>query len=257
MGGMSQEEIEALMNGVGGSDELSNNEESSTPSPAVDEEVSNKEDIDVSTIIGAEDILNEVVSDSAEEEPSECLSHKIDEGVFPLPVERNHKVVNQLTEVANDSEEKASQIFDVLSFILDENDEMLKKNKRLGDFVIKQTELLKILTGKFPKVTRFKENLELANGLSGISDEIANKVEAENMKLFEAMELMQFNDINRQKIERVMMVIKKLSTYLNNLFEDEDGSIEKLSIAKHLDGDKNDELVGDNLDDLIAEFNKK
>ena len=49
--------------------------------------------------------------------------NKIDEGVFPFPVEKNTKVVNQLSEVAHDSEEKASKIFDVLSFILDENNE--------------------------------------------------------------------------------------------------------------------------------------
>ncbi|OUR74331.1 hypothetical protein A9Q76_01075, partial [Arcobacter sp. 31_11_sub10_T18] len=40
---------------------------------------------------------------------------QIDQGVFPFPVEKNTKVVNQLSEVATDSEEKASKIFDVLS----------------------------------------------------------------------------------------------------------------------------------------------
>ena len=32
------------------------------------------------------------------------------EGIFPLPAEDDTKVVNQLTQVANDSEEKVSQI---------------------------------------------------------------------------------------------------------------------------------------------------
>ncbi len=34
------------------------------------------------------------------------------------------------------------------------------------------------------------------------------------MHIFQGMELMQFNDINRQKMERVMSVIRKLSIYL-------------------------------------------
>ena len=71
------------------------------------------------------------------------------------------------------------------------------------------------------------------------------------------MELMQFNDINRQKIERVMSVIRKLNLYLNNLFED-DGTVGKdIAVAKHIHGDENSDLIGDDLDKLIAEFSKQ
>ena len=48
----------------------------------------------------------------------------------------------------------------------------------------------------------------------------------EDTQIFQAMELMQFNDINRQKIERVMSVIRKLSSYLNNLFEDDTNEVD-------------------------------
>ena len=41
---------------------------------------------------------------------------KIKKGYSLLPAEKDTKVVNQLNQVANDSEEKVSQIFDVLSF---------------------------------------------------------------------------------------------------------------------------------------------
>ena len=66
---------------------------------------------------------------------------------------------------------------------------------------------------------------------------------------------MQFNDINRQKIERVMSVIRRLSSYLNNLFED-DAATTEIVVAKHIHGDDNDDLIGDDLDKLIAEFAK-
>lgn len=76
---------------------------------------------------------------------------------------------------------------------------------------------------------------------------------SEDLEIFQAMELMQFNDINRQKIERVMSVIRKLSMYLNNLFED-DGATKEVAIARHIHGDDTNDLIGDDLDKLIAEF---
>ena len=79
-----------------------------------------------------------------------------------MPIEHEHKVVNQLNEVAEDSEEKASQIFDVLSFILDENAEVEKYNKNINGFIEKQIELLESLGNKFPNIAVFSENLELA-----------------------------------------------------------------------------------------------
>lgn len=57
----------------------------------------------------------------------EWSSSKINEGVFPFPAENDTKVVSQLSQVANDSEEKVSQIFDVLSLALDNNNDIRKK----------------------------------------------------------------------------------------------------------------------------------
>ncbi len=78
-----------------------------------------------------------------------------------------------------------------------------------------------------------------------------------NAEIFQAMELMQFHDINRQKIERVMAVIRKLTIYLNNLFEDQ-GNHQEIAVAKHIAGDTNtdDLMASDDLEALIAEFNK-
>ena len=51
------------------------------------------------------------------------------EGSFSFYQLKRYKVVNQLNQVANDSEEKVSQIFDVLSLTLDNNNELKKKKK--------------------------------------------------------------------------------------------------------------------------------
>ena len=67
------------------------------------------------------------------------------------------------------------------------------------------------------------------------------------------MDLMQYHDINRQKIERVMSVIRKLSTYLNGIFEDDNDKPE-VQIARHISGDSSSTVDEDDIDSLIAEF---
>ncbi len=214
-----------------------------------EEEASTSDDMDIllSSIDGITDDHEELV-------PKEDISAKIEEGVYPLPVEKEHKIVNQLHEVAEDTEEKATQIFDVLNFILDENDVIEKNVKDTNEFLEQQIILLETLAKKFPGVEVFNENLLSAQRLSETTVVSLTKIENENNQIFEAMNLMQFNDINRQKIERVMSVIKKLSNYLNGIFEDETGKPE-VQVAKHISGDSTDSLDNEDLDALIAEFN--
>jgi len=187
----------------------------------------------------------------------EDIDSKINSGVFPLPVEQDNKVVNQLSQVANDSEEKATKIFDVLSNILDYNNEIQNDVQELASFNEKQTAMLSSLNQKFPNIDAFKQNLEQAEKMGSFISDINDKINNGNMEIFQAMELMQYHDINRQKIERVMSVIRKLTVYLNNLFEDEN-DYKEIAVAKHIHGDSStgDLMAEDDLDALIAEFNK-
>jgi len=198
-------------------------------------------------------------SPSQKNEPKkedDSIGAKIDKGIYPMPVEKEHKVVNQLNEVAEDSEEKASQIFDVLSFILDENDLLQRNTMQVLSFIDTQIKLLETLGTKFPNIEVFQENLNKAQESKNLISEITSGIEDENNKVFEAMELMQYHDINRQKIERVMAVIRKLSLYLSGLFED-DSNKPEVQIAKHISGDSSQTVSDDDLDSLIAEFNKE
>ncbi|AXX85461.1 hypothetical protein [Aliarcobacter skirrowii] len=185
----------------------------------------------------------------------EWSSSKINEGVFPFPAENDTKVVSQLSQVANDSEEKVSQIFDVLSLALDNNNDIRKKIKGFEEIAVSQMAFLNLLCDKFPNVSQFNEQLEKINQLQLDLKDLKTLLDNEDVHIFQGMELMQFNDINRQKIERVMSVIRKLSLYLNNLFEED--APKDIPMAKHIHGDTDTEdLVGDDLDKLIAEFNK-
>lgn len=183
-------------------------------------------------------------------------SSKINEGIIPTPAQSDTKVVSQLTQVANDSEEKVSKIFDVLSLALDNNSLIRNSFKECEKTINSQISLLNNLSQKFPNIKLFNEHLEEMNKMNSSVKNITNVLNDEDNSIFQAMELMQFNDINRQKIERVMFVIRKLSLYLNNLFEDDDTS-KNIAIAKHIHGDENDDLAGDDLDKLIEEFSKK
>lgn len=194
--------------------------------------------------------IDEDVSKSA----NSMVEEKIQSGVFPLPADDESKVVTQLSAVAEDSEEKATKIFDVLSYILDENMAIDGSVNKLSTFFEEQEKVLQTLTTKFPNVDVFSSNLEMLQELKDEPKNIKERLNNENNELFSAMELMQYHDINRQKIERVMSVIRKLSIYLNNIFED-DNSHKEIAVAKHISGDNTDDLVGDeDLDALIAEF---
>lgn len=192
---------------------------------------------------------------SEDEIVNDWASSKIDEGIIPTPAHHDAKVVSQLSQVANDSEEKVSQIFDVLSLALDNNGELRKSFKDCASTLEKEEKLLNNLIAKFPNIPVFKEHLDGIKSMNESLNRFESILNDEDNSIFQAMELMQFNDINRQKIERVMFVIRKLSTYLNNLFEDESDT-SSIAVAKHIHGDDNDDLAGDDLDKLIEEFSK-
>lgn len=210
---------------------------------------------DISEAVETE-IKTESTQQDTDEAVRENVENKIENGVFPLPADPESKVVSQLSAVANDSEEKATKIFDVLSFILDENSKIEQNTKKIDNFFVEQEKVLNILSEKFPNVDVFSSNLALLNELKDEPQLIRKNVMEQNNELFSAMELMQYHDINRQKIERVMSVIRKLSIYLNNIFED-DHTHQEIAVAKHISGDKTDDLVGaDDIEALIEEFGK-
>jgi len=281
---MTQEEIEALMNdtateeanaddildGIDGivesneTDELNVDDMLAGIDGIVDNEAESEE-VNVDDILaGIDGIVDNEPEDKSEEVNiddmlagidgiTENSNDKSDEAMLPLPSSREHKIVNQLNEVAEDTEEKASQIFDVLSFILDENEKVAKSNDASKEFIASQIELLEKLSNKFPNISLLEDNLKKAKEVEELTTLTTDIVNEENNKIFEAMEIMQYHDINRQKIERVMSVIRKLTQYLNGIFED-DSNKPEIQIAKHISGDGSQTVDESDIDDLISEF---
>lgn len=294
---MSQEEIEALMNGLDIVEDKSEPEAVEIEEPVkvdtkeIEELISQTKSIEgiedgirvLPNTDEIENLLKDIESTNVSEDKKEIedlesnmsldnfpkhenkiseddivknwTSSKINEGIIPTPAQSDTKVVSQLTQVANDSEEKVSKIFDVLSLALDNNGIIRDNFKDCEKSLSSQALLLNNLIQKFPNIKVFSEHLENINKISLSIKNLNNVLNDEDNSIFQAMELMQFNDINRQKIERVMFVIRKLSLYLNNLFED-DGDPQFTPVAKHIHGDTNNDLAGDDLDKLIEEFSK-
>ena len=271
---ISSDEIDSIINGIVSEDENKEKEDEVDASNDIPVDTSEIDDL----IAGLEKDKDTEKSDLDDEDYLKGLDLNLDaesiddmDKVEEEPIvnntsssKKNNDVVNvdkinipnQLGEVANDSEEKATKIFDALSYILEDNEELRKTTKSLDGFIQSQHKMLEMLNKKFPNVKEFSENLELVKSLLDKPQEIQERLHNRDKELFETMELMQFHDINRQKIERVMGLVINLSRQLNSIFEDESNSV-VLPGANHLPGDKSTDLVNsDDLESLIAEFGK-
>jgi len=69
---------------------------------------------------------------------------------------------------------------------------------------------------------------------------------------------MQFQDIHRQKIERVINIMRSLANYMNHLFSSSTDDSQRVSSAKHIPGDDTADLVADDdIEALINSFGQK
>lgn len=160
---------------------------------------------------------------------------------FGLPsVHSDDKVVNQLDEVTRDSEIKASEMFDRLEEISNhivnvQNIATQIENKIKDSSLEDKDEYAKLLS-------------ELNNTTLDTSDEVMN-----------IMDSMQYQDIHRQKIERVINVIRGLTKYMNSLFDSDIKDDERVSSAQYLPGDteNSDVMDNDEIEKMLASFAAK
>ncbi len=176
----------------------------------------------------------------------------------PPPPTEEHKVVHQLDDVTRDSEVKATQIFDQLDLIGTSAEKIAKMVKKIQEPLQKHQEIFDNLHGHFPNVESFKtalnEQQEILNALKSIEEEAANCSDSS----MQAMDIMQFQDIHRQKIERVVNVMRALSQYMNSLFEGKIDDSKRVSSATYITGDDDKDLASaDDIEALIASFGAK
>ena len=175
--------------------------------------------------------------------------------VYPPPADNNHKVVAQLDEVTKESEEKATQILDIMEDISNNIEKNLDSLKEVLAFLEKHRNICEKLHQKFPHIKLFKEEL---NNLDEMIKKIKTLIEtneATSEKIFMAMDIMQYQDIHRQKIERVINIMRALIKYMNKLFEGNIEDEKRVKSAKHIPGDKNEEVLSDeDIEALLEQF---
>ncbi|ORI07825.1 chemotaxis protein [Campylobacter concisus] len=252
---MTQEELDALMAG-GLDDELDDAKED-----AGQEVADVKEDTDeVTEVAEAIDTKDEPQSKS-ESNSKNAENYRVSaDGVWPPPPPtEDHKMVHQLDDVTRDSEEKATQMFDKLETINNFFMDAESDSNSLKDAINSNIELFTTLSQKFPNIAAFSEALEKNNALLGTIDNIIGNLQMGQDEIMMAMDMMQYQDIHRQKIERVINVMRALSKYMNTLFEGKIDDEKRVGSAVHIAGDTTTEnlVSNDDIEALIESLGKK
>jgi hypothetical protein len=176
----------------------------------------------------------------------------------PPPPLKENKVVHQLDDVTKESEEKATQMFDMLEQISNEQMAAEEKMSNIADTLNSLRELMGKLSAKFPQIEAFRAESEKIEAALATHEEVMNNLGNIGMNTMSIMDMMQYQDIHRQKIERVINIMRALSNYMNKLFEGKIDDEKRVSSAKHIHGDENNDVVGDDdIEALIAAFGKK
>ncbi|QFR50098.1 chemotaxis protein [Sulfurimonas lithotrophica] len=235
---MTQEELDALMNGDVDLDSL-------------DESVKEESSEDL-----AEEIIEEVeAAKEGEDIPagySERTAHH-----WPLPATDENKMVHQLDDVTKESEEKASEIFDIIENISNELMEKEENVNNVVEVINSNVELFTTLSTKFPEVEAFKTQLSKNESALEDANIALEMLQMSGDDIMNVMDIMQYQDIHRQKIERVINVMRALSKYMNTLFESKVDDEKRVSSAQHIVGDTHNELAStDDIEALLEQFGK-
>lgn len=203
--------------------------------------------------------LDRLIEQGADAEFDEEEDYSINVTKWPPPPPlTENKVVHQLDNVTQESEEKATQIFDMLELITNEQMSAEEQLNSVAGALRSQMELMDKLTNKFPHIETFKTQGEKLSGAMKANEAALDNLANIAMNCMSIMGMMQYQDIHRQKIERVINIMRALSNYMNKLFEGQIDDERRVSSAKHIHGDSNSELADeDDIEALIAAFGKK
>ncbi|MCK4875472.1 MAG: chemotaxis protein [Sulfurimonas sp.] len=230
---MTQEELDALMSG-----------------DIEDLDSSSDDDTDTQS---DEELGETAQEDSSDDKPlgyNDETSHH-----WPLPATEEHKMVHQLDDVTKESEEKATEIFDIIEGI---STELMEKEENVNSVVEvlnSNIELFTTLAAKFPDVEAFATQLDKNSSALDEANCTLEMIQTSGDSIMSVMDIMQYQDIHRQKIERVINVMRALSTYMNSLFEGKIDDDKRASSAQHLPGDENADIAStDDIEALLAQF---
>jgi chemotaxis regulatin CheY-phosphate phosphatase CheZ len=167
--------------------------------------------------------------------------------------EEDHRVVDKLDEITKESEEKANQLFELLENAVNRIDAMDAELKKVKPYLDEHKKFMDLFVSAFPKAS-VKKNYEYFFNVLKIFDEIQKTHEELKNYIFDSMDLLQFQDITRQKIEKVISVIQALHEYLNNWFAS--GSKVRARVAKTIVDESKKPQIDQEVDDIVNSFQK-
>ena len=226
---MTQEELDALMDGGFEDEELATMDEDGV----------------------------EKVEESTEEEVvdiDECL-----EDTLPPKATEDNKIVNQLDHVTQDSEKKATEIFDRLDGISEYISTVEDESNSVISLLEENSSLFEKLSNHFEEIETFKTFYERNKDAISTMEDVIEKSQLSSDEILTIMDTMQYQDIHRQKIERVVNVMRSLLRYMNTLFGSDIKDEERVSSAQHIIGDQDSgEVVSaEDIEALLESFGKK
>ena len=238
---MTQEELDALMSGA--TDDID----------SLNDEV---EDVSAEQEATALEIEKSVDTEAQKEDSSTPPGYSEEtSNQWPLPATDENKMVHQLDDVTKESEEKASEIFDIIEVISNDLMEKEENVQKAIDTFTANIELFTTLTTKFPEVEAFKTSLAQNEEALVSVNETIEVLQNSGDAIMSVMDIMQYQDIHRQKIERVINVMRALSKYMNTLFEGKIDDDKRVSSAQHIAGDThNDVASADDIEALLEQF---
>jgi len=231
---MTQEELDALMNEEIEMDEISESEEI------------------VDTPEESNNVLNDIDS-------SHAYRVSAMHSWPPPPPTDDNKMVHQLDDVTKESEEKASEIFDLIETISNDLGDGEKHIKDVKAIIDSNIALFTTLHAKFPHVEAFETQLTQNAQAKEKLDAVEQILQDGGDAIMNVMDIMQYQDIHRQKIERVINVMRALSTYMNHLFSGKIDDSKRVTSAVHIHGDTTTEdvVTSDDIEALLASFGQK
>ncbi len=228
---MTQEELDALMSG----------------------------DIDLDDVEEAPEPEEEIRDDETHHETDKTERYKAEAtNSYPPPASSDNQVVHQLDDVTKESEEKASEIFDIIEGISNDLMEEEENAQRCIETFEANIATFGALHAKFPEIETFKEQMQKNEAALECAQGTVGVLQSSGDSIMQVMDIMQYQDIHRQKIERVINVMRALSNYMNQLFEGKVDDKARVSSATHLPGDSTTEDVvsTDDIEALIASLGK-
>ncbi|CAM2886766.1 protein phosphatase CheZ [Helicobacter felis] len=249
---MTQEELDALINGGGleGMEPLDKEMENQEQGASSSSKNKDKQ---------KEENWNEAYKHYKVDQKMAEKYGKVDSEEWPPPPPtEEHKVVHQLDDVTRDSEAKATQVFDQLDYISVSSENIIRTLKKIKAPLQKHLEIFETLAQTFPLINTFQTSLEETREILKGIDRIQEGAEGCSDSAMQAMDIMQFQDIHRQKIERVINVMRALTQYMNSLFEGNIDDSKRVSSASYIIGDDNESAASESdIEALIAAFGKK